>query len=89
MHQDAPTLVLSDIVHGLTPSPAPQDDPHSRSPSPEVLHEHQVAAIRKTALDLSVASISSRERELVDMVRIPDLFYFSGDGTQTVHRFSS
>jgi hypothetical protein len=80
MAQDAPPLVLSDIVHGMSPSPAPQamdttsNEVTRRSVSPEVLAEEQVAAMRQRVLELGPIpeagqDAHSRERELVDMVR--------------------
>jgi hypothetical protein len=67
MAQDTqPTLLLSDIVHGITPSPTSKEV-IPRSLSPEVLHEKEVAAMRKRVLELNPVA-DQREKELVDMV---------------------
>lgn len=76
MPQDPPALTLSDIVHGMSPSPVPQpdmEDPHVRSPTPELLEEEQVFNMRKRVLELSSAAdvnreLTLREKEMVEMV---------------------
>ena len=78
---DPPSLVLSDLVHGMTPSPAPLPFlPLRRSTSPEEeggggvrLAEEEVAAMRRRVGEFSLADgdqggMSTREKELIDMV---------------------
>ncbi|KAA1466619.1 hypothetical protein DENSPDRAFT_926000 [Dentipellis sp. KUC8613] len=74
----APVLALSDIIHNMSPSPAPQlsddaPDGAARPPSssPEPLDSAQVEAMRKRAVELSLLgkiSLSPKEKELVVMV---------------------
>lgn len=81
MSLDPPPLVLDDIVHGMSPSPGPQDSTHDRdvrSPTPEQLDEEQASAMRKRALEITSSStpgmdseLTQRETELVRMVRDP------------------
>lgn len=79
MSLDPPPLVLEDIVHGMSPSPGPQNailGPDVRSPTPEQLDEEQASAMRKRVLEISstagmspAAEFTGRETELVRMVR--------------------
>jgi hypothetical protein len=77
---EPPSLVLSDLVHGMTPSPAPLPFlALRRSTSPEEeegeggdrLGEEEVAAMRRR-VEFNLADdqgdMSTREKELVDMV---------------------
>jgi len=82
MAHDPPSLVLSDIVHGMSPSPVPQSFsklPSPRSSSPDIVEEDEVVSMRKRVLELNTISgagtnISSTEKELVDMVRSQFVF---------------
>jgi hypothetical protein len=76
---DGPVLALSDIMHGIASSPtasAPQEDENTRanSATPEPLDYAQIEVMRKKVLELIVSgaskmSTSSREKELIEMVR--------------------
>ncbi len=79
---DGPVLALSDIMHGIASSPAtsaPQEDDAERttlaeSATPEPLDYAQIEVMRKRVLELIVSgaskmSTSSREKELIEMVR--------------------
>ena len=76
---DGPVLALSDIMHGIASSPttsAHQDDENTRanSATPEPLDYAQIEVMRKKVLELIVSgaskmSTSSREKELIEMVR--------------------
>lgn len=83
MVQDPPPLALSDIMHPFTPSPGhegevdeDQDRAHpeaSRTASPEPLEQSEVDSIKSRLLQLGIGAspeptLSTRERELVDMV---------------------
>lgn len=77
----APPLALSDILHTLSPSPAPQPSanqpstPRPPSPprSPEPLNQTQIDSMRDRVLEIrgqadNTAGLSSRETELISMV---------------------
>ncbi|EIM88615.1 uncharacterized protein STEHIDRAFT_54031 [Stereum hirsutum FP-91666 SS1] len=77
----APPLALSDILHTLSPSPAPQQfsnqpsTPRPPSPprSPEPLNQTQIDSMRDRVLEIrgqgdNTVGLSSRETELVNMV---------------------
>jgi hypothetical protein len=78
---DGPILALSDIMHGIAPSPdtpIPQEDDaekihRAESLTPEPLDYAQIELMRKRVLELIVSgaskmNTSSREKELVEMV---------------------
>ncbi|KAI9467175.1 hypothetical protein BJY52DRAFT_1110460 [Lactarius psammicola] len=78
---DGPVLTLSDIMHGIAPSPATsaaqEDDvekpTQAESATPEPLDYAQIEVMRKRVLELIVSgaskmSTSSREKELIEMV---------------------
>ena len=74
---DGPVLALSDIMHGMAPSPttsAPQeDDTGAENATPEPLDYAQIEVMRKRVLEFIVSgaskmSTSSREKELIEMV---------------------
>ncbi|KAI0268095.1 hypothetical protein BC834DRAFT_968320 [Gloeopeniophorella convolvens] len=82
MALDGPALALSDIMHGIAPSPTastPQDDDMDESPqpdsaTPEPLDSTQIDLMRKRVLELVVSGFSktgasSHEKELLDMAR--------------------
>lgn len=77
----APPLALSDILHTLSPSPAPQQSsnqpstarPPSPPRSPEPLNQTQIDSMRDRVLEIrgqgdNTVGLSSRETELVNMV---------------------
>ena len=79
---DGPVLALSDIMHGIASSPttsAPQEDDTEKniradSATPEPLDCAQIEVMRKRVLEFIVSgaskmSTSSREKELIEMVR--------------------
>jgi hypothetical protein len=83
MVHDPPPLALSDIMHPFTPSPGregevdeDQDPAHPETPrtvSPEPLEQSEIDTIKSRLLQLGIGTspepnLSSRERELVDMV---------------------
>jgi hypothetical protein len=70
-------LVLEDIVHPITPSPAPSHEVEKeegrggRSEGGRVVGEEEVAAMRRKVLEINPDAedgVSEREKELVDMV---------------------
>ncbi|KAI0254867.1 hypothetical protein BJV78DRAFT_1120865 [Lactifluus subvellereus] len=78
---DGPILALSEIMHGIAPSPptpVPQDDDtekitRAESSTPEPLDYAQIELMRKRVLELIVSgaskmNTSSREKELLEMV---------------------
>lgn len=81
MSQDYPPLALDDIVHLMSPSPAPQtllDDPdlppRASSASPEPLPETDIVQMRRKVVEMRYVDrahpqLTSRERELSEMVR--------------------
>lgn len=80
MSHDFPPLALDDLVHLMSPSPAPQpplDDsdmpPRTESASPEPLPESDIVQMRRKAADLhqigdADAQLNTREKELAEMV---------------------
>lgn len=82
MSQDYSPLALDDLVHFMSPSPAPQslqDDsdipPRIKSASPEPLPESDIIQMRKKVvemrnIDKSDVQLTSREKELAEMVCI-------------------
>ncbi|KAK7042354.1 hypothetical protein R3P38DRAFT_3260375 [Favolaschia claudopus] len=65
----APSLLLSDILHPMSP---PQE-PRPASPAEEVLQEQDIAQMRATALRMDISTAdptqsTHRERELLEMV---------------------
>ena len=84
MVYDPPPLALSDIMHPFTPSPGHEGDVDedqdgaqpqetSRTVSPEPLEQSEIDSIKSRLLQLGIGTsreptLSSRERELVDMV---------------------
>jgi len=83
MAHDPPPLALSDIMHPFTPSPGregevdeDQDCANPETPrtvSPEPLEQSEIDSIKSRLLQLGIGTsceptLSSRERELVDMV---------------------
>ena len=83
MVHDPPPLSLSDIMHPFTPSPGHEGEPDedqdrahpepSRSASPEPLEQSEIDSIKSRLLQLGIGTspeptLSTRERELVDMV---------------------
>ncbi|KAI9569223.1 hypothetical protein HD554DRAFT_2020715 [Boletus coccyginus] len=80
MSHDFPPLALDDLVHLMSPSPAPQpllDDsdmpPRTKSASPEPLPESDIVQMRRKAADLhqiddADAQLNTREKELAEMV---------------------
>jgi len=83
MVHDPPPLALSDIMHPFTPSPGregevdeDQDRAHPETPrtvSPEPLEQSEIDSVKSRLLQLGIGSLheptlSSRERELADMV---------------------
>lgn len=85
---DGPVLALSDIMHGIAPgsdsSVPTEDDPEriivTESSTPEPLDNAQIELMRRRVLELIVSgaskmNTSSREKELLEMVRLfPCLF---------------
>lgn len=84
MSQEYAPLVLDDVVHIMSPSPAPQqpetDDPEMTlrdgTSSPEPVQETDIVQMRKRVLDMHLSHkgdshANAREKELADMVRIP------------------
>lgn len=76
---DGPVLALSDIMHGMAPSPTTSahhdDDTGAESATPEPLDYAQIEVMRKRVLEFIVSgaskmSTSSREKELIEMVRL-------------------
>lgn len=70
-----PSLALSDIMHTMSPSPAPQptNDGLQKELSAEPLSEADIAAMRRRIHDMGIGSgenenAGSREKELADMV---------------------
>jgi hypothetical protein len=80
MALDGPVLALSDIMHGIVPSPRAQEDdldkmPGSESSTPEPLDNAQIELMRKRVLELIVSgaskmNTSSSEKELLEMVSL-------------------
>ena len=82
MSQDYPPLALDDLVHLMSPSPAPQtplDDsdmpPPAKSASPEPLPESDIVQMRTKVVEMrhidnADAQLTPRERELAAMVCI-------------------
>jgi hypothetical protein len=76
MSQDTPSLALSDIMHTMSPSPAPQDPVvqlRPKSTTPEPVQEDDVQRIRSRVAEMGLTggdqdNASAREKELVDMV---------------------
>jgi hypothetical protein len=73
---DGPVLALSDIMHGMASSPATsapnEDDTGAESVTSEPLDYAQIEVMRKRVLELIVSGVistSSREKELIEMVR--------------------
>lgn len=82
MSQEYPPLALDDLVHIMSPSPAPQafiDDSEmplrTKSSSPEPVQEADVLQMRKMVAEMhntdnADPQSSPREKELAEMVRI-------------------
>ncbi|KAG6369636.1 hypothetical protein JVT61DRAFT_14205 [Boletus reticuloceps] len=80
MSQDYSPLALDDLVHLMSPSPAPQtllDDsdmpPRTKSTSPDPLPESDIVQMRRKVMEIchndkTDAQLSPREKELVEMV---------------------
>lgn len=83
MAHDPPPLALSDIMRSFTPSPGHEgevDEDHDRAHpekprtvSPEPLEQSEIDSMKSRLLELGVStsrepSLSTRERELADMV---------------------
>jgi hypothetical protein len=76
MSQDTPSLALSDIMHTMSPSPAPQDPPvqlRPKSMTPEPVQEDDIQRMRSRVAEMGLTggdqdNASAREKELVDMV---------------------
>ncbi|KAH7887294.1 hypothetical protein F5I97DRAFT_1806259 [Phlebopus sp. FC_14] len=80
MSQDCTPLALDDLVHIMSPSPAPQilaDDSepsvHRKTPSPEPVQESDIIRMRKRIMDMRIldngqSHSSLREKELAEMV---------------------
>jgi hypothetical protein len=80
---DQPALELSDIVHVNSPSPPPmpQDPLRQRSSTPDPVPEAEAQKMLHRIVELGLSgrvgdNPSSRERELVDMVRVCRARYF-------------
>ena len=85
MSQDYPPLALDDLVHLMSPSPAPQSPldvsdmpPPAKSASPEPLPESDIVQMRTKVVEMrhignADAQLTPRERELADMVCIARL----------------
>lgn len=85
--EKSPLLHLSDIMHTMSPSPEQEEDnDHDergsitpRGPSPEPVTESEALEIRRRLQEMglwrplppALNNLSSREKELVDMVRYP------------------
>lgn len=81
MSHECPQLALDDIVHLMSPSPAPQSllgdsdmPPRINSTSPEPLPESDIVQMRRKVnemrhIDIHDAQLTLREKELVEMVR--------------------
>lgn len=79
--EQTPLLHLSDIMHHLSPSPISVEHEWERSgsatprgPSPEPVSETEALGIRRRLEEMGIwksarDNLSSREKELVDMVR--------------------
>jgi hypothetical protein len=79
---DGPVLALSDIIHGIAPgsdTSVPVEDDTERiigaeSSTPEPLDNAQIELMRRRVLELIVSAskmnTSSREKELLEMVRL-------------------
>jgi len=75
-----PSLALSDIIHTVSPSPSPRlamGLQRAETASPEPLTEVEVSHMRRRVTEMGASSSSnskagpsSREKELVDMVRV-------------------
>lgn len=82
MSQDYSQLAFDDLVHFMSPSPAPQtlqDDSDMplriKSPSPAPLPESDIVQMRRKVsemrhIDKPDAQLTPREKELAEMVRI-------------------
>ncbi|KAF7984733.1 hypothetical protein HWV62_11670 [Athelia sp. TMB] len=77
MSQDLPPLVLSDIVHGMSPSPGPQDTTPDRdvmwNHTSEQFDEERITVMRKRVLELSSIpgtghELNFSESEMLEMV---------------------
>lgn len=78
-------LVLSDIIHTMSPSPSPNDqhNPQQRLESPEPLSEEDIIRMRARIVDMGFSfdakfqihtkssGMTSKEKELGSMVRTP------------------
>jgi hypothetical protein len=70
-----PSLVLSDIIHTMSPPPSPRNDMgHQRAEttSPEPLTEVEISQMRRRVTEMESSSgkwrTDEREKELIDMV---------------------
>jgi hypothetical protein len=100
MALDGPVLALSDIMHGIAPSPVTpgtaEDDPEkslgAESSTPEPLDNAQIELMRNRVLELIVSgaskmNTSSREKELLEMVPLfPYLFMMNSSAKCLAYR---
>lgn len=80
-----PSLQLEDIIHALSPEPTVQHqhDLRQETASPEPLTEADIMRIRRRVDEMGLETklqhnVSSREKELLDMVRYSQFAMFQG-----------